>query len=234
MALNCMVVDDDKMSRLVINKFIDKTDFLTLSHDLDNTKEASDILLGESSNDIDVVFLDIEMPGMSGLELVKSLNKAYNVILVTSKKEYASEAFEDSVADYLVKPVEYERFLKAANKVKENLKKEQILAEKEDHIYVKSDGKLYRLAYDNILFVEALADYVIFNTEVGRKHIVHHTMKGIEKRLPESIFSRVHRSYIINRTKINRIEDLQVYIGEKNFSIGASYKDALMEKFNML
>ena len=234
MALNCMVVDDDKMSRLVINKFIDKTDFLTLSHDLDNTKEASDILLGESSNDVDVVFLDIEMPGMSGLELVKSLQKAYNVILVTSKKEYASEAFEDSVADYLVKPVEYERFLKAANKVKENLKKEQILAEKEDHIYAKSDGKLYRLAYDNILFVEALADYVIFNTEVGRKHIVHHTMKGIEKRLPESIFSRVHRSYIINRTKINRIEDLQVYIGEKNFSIGASYKESLMEKFNML
>ena len=229
-----MVVDDDKMSRLVINKFIEKTDFLTLSHDLDNTKEASDILLGESSNDVDVVFLDIEMPGMSGLELVKSLQKAYNVILVTSKKEYASEAFEDSVADYLVKPVEYERFLKAANKVRENLKKEQILAEKEDHIYVKSDGKLYRLAYNNILFVEALADYVIFNTEVGRKHIVHHTMKGIEKRLPESIFSRVHRSYIINRNRINRIEDLQVYIGEKNFSIGASYKEALMDKFNLL
>ena len=120
-----MVVDDDKMSRLVINKFIDKTDFLTLTHDLDNTKEASDILLGESSNDVDVVFLDIEMPGMSGLELVKSLQRAYNVILVTSKSEYATEAFEDSVADYLVKPVEYERFLKAANKVRENLKKEQ-------------------------------------------------------------------------------------------------------------
>lgn len=234
MALNCMVVDDDKMSRLVINKFIEKTDFLTPSHDLDNTKEASDILLGESSNDVDVVFLDIEMPGMSGLELVKSLQKAYNVILVTSKKEYATEAFEGDVADYLVKPVEYERFLKAANKVKENLKKEQMLAEQEDHIYVKSDGKLYHLAYDNILFIEALADYVIFNTEVGRKHIVHHTMKGIEKRLPESIFSRVHRSYIINRNKINRIEDLQVFIGEKSFSIGASYKESLMEKFNLL
>ena len=234
MALNCMVVDDDKMSRLVLGKFIEKTDFLTLSHDLETTKEASDILLGESANDVDVVFLDIEMPGMTGLELVKSLQKAYNVILVTSKSEYATEAFEDAVADYLVKPVEYERFLKAANKVKENLEKEKILAEKEDHIYVKSDGKLYRLEYNNILFVEALADYVIFNTEVGRKHIVHHTMKGIEKRLPESIFSRVHRSYIINRNKINRIEDLQVFIGEKSFSIGASYKDGLMEKFNML
>lgn len=234
MALNCMVVDDDKMSRLVIKKFIDKTDSLVLSHDLDNTQEAHDILLGESANDVDIVFLDIEMPGMSGLELVKSLQHAYNVILVTSKKEYAIEAFEDSVADYLVKPVEYERFMKAVNKVKENLEKEKLIAEQEDHIYVKSDGKLFRLSYDNILFVEALADYVIFNTESGKKHIVHHTMKGIEKRLPESIFSRVHRSYIINRNKIFKIEDLQVHIGEKTFSIGASYKESLMEKFNLL
>lgn len=229
-----MVVDDDKMSRLVIKKFIDKTDSLVLTHDLDNTQEASDILLGESANDVDIVFLDIEMPEMSGLELVKSLQHAYNVIMVTSKKEYAIEAFEDAVADYLVKPVEYERFMKAVNKVKENLEKEKLLAEQEDHIYVKSDGKLYRLSYDNILFVEALADYVIFNTKSGKKHIVHHTMKGIEKRLPESIFSRVHRSYIINRDKIDKIEDLQVHIGEKTFSIGASYKESLMEKFNLL
>ncbi|MEM9896362.1 MAG: LytTR family DNA-binding domain-containing protein [Bacteroidota bacterium] len=233
MALNCMIVDDDKMSRLVIEKFIEKTDFLTLTHNLDNSKEASDILLGESANDVDVVFLDIEMPGMSGLDLVKSLKHAYNIILVTSKSEYATEAFEDSVADYLVKPVEYERFLKAVNKVSETLEKEKILAEREDHVYVKSDGKLFRLAYNDILFVEALADYVIFNTE-KRKHIVHHTMKGIEKKLPESIFSRVHRSYIINRTKIQRIEDLHVYIGEKNFSIGASYRESLMAKFNLL
>lgn len=234
MALNCMVVDDDKMSRLVINKYIDKTDFLTPTHDLDNTKEAYDILLGESANDVDVVFLDIEMPGMTGLELVKQLQVAYNVILVTSKSEYATEAFEDAVADYLVKPVEYERFLKAANKVRDNLEKEKLLAEKEDHIYAKSDGKLFRLAYKDIMYVEALADYVIFNMENGRKHIVHHTMKGIEKRLPESVFSRVHRSYIINRNRIQRIEDLQVFIGEKSFSIGASYKESLIEKFNLL
>lgn len=234
MALNCMVVDDDEMSRLVIKKFIDKTDFLTLTHDLDNTKEASDILLGESANDVDVVFLDIEMPEMTGLELVNQLQNAYNIIMVTSKKDYAIEAFEGSVADYLVKPVEYERFLKAVNKVKENLEKEKLLAEQEDHIYVKSDGKLFRLNYKDILFVEALADYVIFNTTSTKKHIVHHTMKGIEKRLPESMFSRVHRSFIINRTKIHKIEDLQVVIGEKSFAIGASYKEALMSKFNLL
>lgn len=234
MALNCMVVDDDEMSRLVIKKFIDKTDFLTLTHDLDNTKEASDILLGESANDVDVVFLDIEMPEMTGLELVDKLQNAYNIILVTSKKDYAIEAFEGAVADFLVKPVEDERFLKAVNKVKDSLEKEKLLAEQEDHIYVKSDGKLFRLNYEDILFVEALADYVIFNVTTGKKRIVHHTMKGIEKKLPESMFSRVHRSYIINRNKIERIEDLQVVIGEKAFAIGASYKEALMAKFNLL
>lgn len=231
--LNCMVVDDDEMSRLILKKFIDKTDSLVCTHELDNAKDASKILLGESANDVDVVFLDIEMPEMTGMELVNSLQSAYNVIMVTSKPEYAIEAFEGDVADYLVKPVDYDRFLKAVNKVKDSLEKEKILAEREDHIMVKSDGKLFRLAYKDILFVEALADYVIFNT-IKKKHIVHHTMKGIEKRLPDSIFSRVHRSFIINRSKIDKIEDLQVFIGEKSFSIGASYKDALMDKFNML
>lgn len=233
MILNCMVVDDDEMSRLVIKQFIEKTDFLTLAHDIDSMKEASEILLGESANEVDIVFLDIEMPEMSGIDLIKSLNYAYNVVVVSSKKDYAIEAFEGAVADYLVKPVEYDRFIKAVNKVKESLEKEKLLAEAEDHIYVKSDGRLFRLGYDNILFVEALADYVIFNTP-NSKHIVHHTMKGIEKRLPESIFSRVHRSFIINRNKIHKIEDLQVHIGEKTFAIGASYRESLMEKFNLL
>ena len=231
--LNCMVVDDDEMSRLVVKQFVEKTDFLTVSHDLDNPIEASGILLGESSNDVDIVFLDVEMPEMSGIELVKSLNNAYNVVMITSKADYAIEAFEGAVADYLVKPVEYSRFLKAVKKVKENLEKECLLAESDDDIFIKSDGKLFRLTYDDILFVEALADYVIFNT-TSSKHIVHYTMKGIEKRLPISMFSRIHRSYIINRKKINKIEDLQVHIGEKAFAIGASYKDTLMEKLNLL
>ena len=233
MALNCMVVDDDPMSRLIIKKLIDKTDFLVCAHEMENAREASSVLLGESSNDVDVVFLDIEMPEMSGMDLVKTLNHTYNVIVVTSKKDYAIEAFEGSVADYLVKPVEYERFLKAVKRVKDNLEKEKILAEKEDHIFVKSDGKLFRLDYDDILFVEALADYVIFNTVKG-KHIVHYTMKGIQKRLPESIFSRVHRSYIVNRRKLHKIEDLHAFIRDKSFSIGASYRDSLMEKLNLL
>ena len=233
MILNCMIVDDDEMSRLLISKFVEKTDFLNLSHVLDNTIDASNILIGERNNDIDLVFLDVEMPEMTGLELAKSLQNNYPVIFITSKKDYAIEAFEDNVVDYLVKPIEYTRFLKAAMKVRDQLEKELKFAEKENHIFVKSDSRNVRISFNELHFVEALADYVIFNTDKG-KYIVHHTMKGIEKRLPASIFSRVHRSYIVNRNKINHIEDFNISLGSKMIPIGASYKEAFLERINML
>jgi len=233
MTLNCMVVDDDEMSRLLISKFIDQTDFLNVAQVLDNTIDASNILIGEKNNDIDLVFLDVEMPEMTGLELSKSLQNTYPIIFITSKKDYAIEAFEDSAQDYLVKPVEYTRFLKAARKVLDQREKELKFAEKENHIFVKSDSRFVRIPFDELLFVEALADYVIFNTNKG-KFIVHHTMKGIEKRLPVSSFSRVHRSYIINRNKINHIEDFNISLGNKMIPVGASYKESFMEKVNLL
>ncbi|MFY0608381.1 MAG: response regulator transcription factor [Cyclobacteriaceae bacterium] len=231
--LNCMIVDDDEMSRLVVAKFIDQTDFLNLTHTIDNTIEASNILIGEKNNDIDLVFLDIEMPEMTGLELLKSLQDSYRIIFITSKKDYAIEAFEGNVLDYLVKPVEYTRFLKSAVKAREDRERDLQLAEQVDHLFVKSDSKQVRIPFSDLIYVEALADYVIFITSKG-KFIVHHTMKGIEKRLPQSIFSRVHRSYIINRNKVSHIEDYNVFITDKVIPVGASYKDGFMTKLNML
>lgn len=228
-----MIVDDDEMSRLLVTKFVEQTDFLNLSHVLDNTIEASNILIGEKNNDVDLVFLDIEMPEMTGMQLAKSLNNAHPIIFITSKKEYAIEAFEDNVLDYLVKPIEYTRFLKAAVKAKEQREKELKYAERENHIFVKSDSRLVRIPYTDLFFVEALADYVIFNTVKG-KFIVHHTMKGIEKKLPVSVFSRVHRSYIINRNKISHIEDFNISITDKVIPIGASYKEQFLNKINQL
>lgn len=233
MTLNCMIVDDDEMSRLLVTKFVEQTDFLNLTHTLDNTIDASNILIGEKNNDIDLVFLDVEMPEMTGLELVKSLKNSYQIIFITSKKDYAIEAFEDSVLDYLVKPIEYTRFLKAVVKAREQREKELKFAEQENHIFVKSDSKFVRIAFDELFFVEALADYVIFNTVKG-KFIVHHTMKGIEKRLPISVFSRVHRSFIINRNKINHMEDFNISVSNKMIPIGASYKEAFITKMNVL
>lgn len=233
MTLNCMIVDDDEMSRLLVSKFVEQTDFLTLTHVLDNTIEASNILIDEKNNDVDLVFLDVEMPEMTGLDLAKSLKNTYPIIFITSKKEYAIEAFEDNVLDYLVKPIEYTRFLKSAVKAKDQRDKELKFAEKEDHLFVKSGSKFVRIPYDELYFVEALADYVIFNSVKG-KYIVHHTMKGIEKRLPVSIFSRVHRSYIVNRNRINHIEDFNIAISDKVIPIGASYKEGFLAKVNML
>lgn len=233
MTLNCMIVDDDEMSRLLMTKFIEQTDFLNLTHVLDNAIEASNILIGEKNNDIDLVFLDIEMPEMTGLQLTKSLNNLYPIIFITSSKGYAIEAFEDNVLDYLVKPFGYSRFLKASLKAKEQREQELKYAEKENHIFVKSDSRLVRIPYPDLFFVEALADYVIFNTIKG-KFIVHHTMKGIEKKLPMSVFSRVHRSFIVNRNKINQIEDFNISIADKMIPIGASYKEQFLNKINQL
>lgn len=233
MTLNCMIVDDDEMSRLLMTKFIEQTDFLNLSHVCDNAIEASNTLIGEKNNDIDLVFLDIEMPEMTGLQLTKSLNNLYPIIFITSSKGYAIEAFEDNVLDYLVKPFEYSRFLKASLKAKEQREQELKYAEKENHIFVKSDSRFVRIPYQDLFFVEALADYVIFNTVKG-KFIVHHTMKGIEKKLPMSIFSRVHRSFIVNRNKINQIEDFNISIADKMIPVGASYKEQFLSKINQL
>ncbi|MEQ9307027.1 MAG: LytTR family DNA-binding domain-containing protein [Marinoscillum sp.] len=228
-----MIVDDDEMSRLLVSKFVEQTDFLTLTHVLDNTIEASNILIDEKNNDVDLVFLDVEMPEMTGLDLAKSLKNTYPIIFITSKKEYAIEAFEDNVLDYLVKPIEYTRFLKSAVKAKDQRDKELKFAEKEDHLFVKSGSKFVRIPYDELYFVEALAVYVIFNSVKG-KYIVHHTMKGIEKRLPVSIFSRVHRSYIVNRNRINHIEDFNIAISDNVIPIGASYIEGFLAKVNML
>jgi DNA-binding LytR/AlgR family response regulator len=228
-----MIVDDDEMSRLLISKFVEQTDFLNLTSVMDNSIEASNVLSDEKNNDIDLIFLDIEMPEMSGMDLVKSLNNNYPVIFITSKKDYAIEAFEGNVLDYLVKPVEYPRFLKSATKAKEQRERELLYAEKEDHIFVKADSRHVRIPYHDLYFVEALADYVIFNTVKG-KYIVHHTMKGIEKKLPISIFSRVHRSYIVNRDKINHLEDFNISISDKIIPVGASYKEGFLKRLNQL
>lgn len=233
MKLNCMVVDDDELARVMIRKYVEKTDFLELTHELSNGIEASNILLQKDNPDVDIIFLDIEMPEMTGIELLESLTADYQVIMITSAEKYAVRAFEKNVTDYLVKPFSYGRFLKAAVKANETLDNLKKKAESFHDIYVKSDSRIYKIILTDILFIEAMADYVIFNTVKG-KHIVHHTMKGIEKKLPESLFGRVHRSYIINFEKIDYFEDMNIVINEKYIPIGVSYRDKVNDRLNML
>ena len=232
MEIKCMVVDDDPIARKLVRHFVEKTDFLTLNYELSNPVEAMNILVKEDA-DVDLIFLDIQMPEMTGIELMESLDKSYQIIFITSEEQYAARAYENSVVDYLVKPFEYPRFLKAASKGKENLEALLRFVEKQTHVFVKCDGRLVRVELSDLLYVEALADYVIFNTKKG-KYIVHYTMKGIEKRLPSTSFARVHRSYIVNMNNIKHLEEMNITIEEKSIPMGASYKDKFMRKLNLL
>ncbi len=228
--LNCMVVDDDPIFRQYISKQIKETSGLKLVVEADSAPKAIDLL---EEHEVDIIFLDVQMPEMSGIELVARLNNGYEVILVTANDNYAVDAFDQKVTDYLIKPFEYDRFSQAVNKARVNIeafrkKKNQI-----EHIFIKSDGKIIHLRLSDILFVEALADYVVINTET-KKYIVHHTMKGVEKKLPDHRFVRVHRSFIVNLEKIDFIEDLSVHIKVKSIPIGASYKEVLYRTMNFL
>ena len=170
---------------------------------------------------------------MTGLELIESLDRSYQVVFTTSAERYAVDTFELSVIDYLVKHIEYPRFLTAALKAKENLATLLKTSEGQSTIFIKSDSKLVKLDIEEINFIEALADYVIFNTTKG-KFIVRSTMKGIEKRLSSSELVRVHRSFMINTKKINALEDMNVTMTEKSIPIGASYKENLYKRLNIL
>lgn len=230
MMLNCIVVDDDEMSRKVMVHFIEKTNFLQLTKEFDNGIDATHYLDQEH---VDIIFLDIQMPEMSGMDFINALEKDIEIILITSEQKYAVEAFEKKVTDYLVKPIEYSRFLQASQKAQTNIELKHAATLKREEFYVRTDAKIVRIAYEKILFVEALADYVIIQT-ASKKHIVHFTMKGIVNRLPDDKFVRTHRSYIVNLDKIEALEDNSLLIGEKYIPIGASYKDALLNRLNFL
>lgn len=230
MMLNCIVVDDDEMSRKVVVHFIEKTNFLQLTKEFDNGLDATRYLDEEH---VDIIFLDVQMPEMSGMDFINALEKDIDVILITSEQKYAVEAFEKKVTDYLVKPIEYSRFIQAAEKALKNVEIKRAAAGQRKEFYVRADAKIVRISYEKILFVEALADYVIIQTE-AKKHIVHFTMKGIANRLPEEEFVRTHRSYIVNLDKIEALEDNSILIGEKYIPIGASYKEALLDQLNFL
>lgn len=233
--MNCMIVDDEDISRKVVEHFVEQTDGLTIKHLCNNPIDAINILKKDTS--IDILFLDVEMPEMTGLELIEAL-KSTNlcIVLITSKMEYAVEAFEYNVTDYITKPINYTRFLKAVDRVKE----QQSQQDEENNdtelsaLFVKTDYKIVKIELGNISYIEALSDYVIIYAS-DKKFIVHSTMKGIEKKLePAKNFLRVHRSYIVNKQHIESIQDLYVEIGGKSIPIGRSYKNNFIKNLNIL
>jgi len=232
--MNCIIIDDDVLSRRVVEEFVERTDFLALKFSFKDAVEAINAF-NNGDDEIDLIFLDIEMPEMDGIDFLNTLNNLPQVIIISSKEKYAVNAFDYDVTDYLLKPITYSRFYKAVLKAK-NIHKTKERNNVEE-IYVKKNSALVRIKYEDILWVEALENYVIINT-FNEKFTIHFTMKSIESQLPSKQFKRVHRSYIINVKKIDRIEDNSVYIknseGLKNIPIGKAYKERFMNDINLM
>lgn len=234
--MNCIIVDDDKLARVAIKIMVAQFDFLHLKQECATPIEAFNYL---KTDDVDLIFLDVEMTGMTGIELVKNLEKRPIIILITSKQEYALEAFEINVADYLVKPVSLSRFTKAISKAKELFDIKNSLLDmnekSKDYIFVRSNSILTKIELNDILYVSASGDYVnIYTREKNKRFTVHCTLKAIEEKLPANKFYRFHRSYIGALDYVETVKDNTVCIGKQYLPIGEQFKKELLKKLNCI
>jgi len=230
MNLNCIIVDDEPIARKLLLEYIEEIDFLTLVGNAENPLKAIPLL---KTNDIDLVFLDVNMPKMSGMEFLKSSTNLPMIIMATAYGEYALEGYEMAVVDYLVKPFSLERFIKACQKALElkvlRSKKESQDKSESDYFYVKCNNKIERIVYDELLYIEAMANYITLYTVSG-KLMVYLTIKGILKKLPNQNFIQVHKSVIVNADKIKSIEGNMLHIGDAKITISAGFHTEAMDK----
>jgi DNA-binding LytR/AlgR family response regulator len=235
--MNCIIIDDDKLSIKIIEEFAGRTEGLHHVGAYSSAVEAINSLNQPGTNKVDLIFLDIEMPEMSGIEFLKSLDIIPQVIIYSSQEKYALESYEYDVTDYLLKPVQFGRFIKAVNRARERFEKKDSPVKESTEIFIKNNGSLVRIKYDDILWIEALENYVVLNT-FNDKYTIHFTMKSIADKMPADKFMRIHRSFIVNFSKIKVIEDNSVVIkadsGTKVIPIGKSYRDKLMNDINLI
>ena len=231
MTMKCLIVDDDDLSRGILEDLIIDSSSLSLVASCDDPLKAFNML---KENDIDLLFLDIEMPKMDGISMLKSLNPLPQVILVTSHDEYAVESYEYDVTDFVKKPISAARFLKSIEKASKRYQKTNpSITTKGETIFIKSDSKLVQINTNQIYWIEALGNYMRVITEDG-KYTILSTMKDVANKLPSDDFVRVHRSFIVRLDKIESIEDNYIIINENQINIGKAYKDGLNKKLNLL
>ena len=232
--MNCIIVDDEEMSRHALKQLVQRVDFLNLIKVYDDPIEAINTLKNEK---IDLMFLDIQMPNMSGMDLIKSLAMGARpmIILTTSHTQYAIDAFEYNVVDYLVKPVMLSRFFQAVTKARDLFEnpKNKIDSFDKDYFFVKHNSVMHKLPIKDILWMEAMGDYITINT-VNRKFILHLTLKAIEPKIPADKFVRVHRSFIVAVDNITSVADTTILINNKLIPVGAIYKESFMKRLNLL
>ena len=231
--IKVIIVDDDELCISVIEDMISQLDDFICIETFQNALDAYNYL---EANDVDVVFLDVEMPKMGGIELLKSLKKSPMVVMITSHEEFALESYEYNVTDFLKKPAEWSRFLKTIEKIRKeflDLAAQLLESSDQEHVFIKTDSKLVQLNLSQVLWVEALGNYIRVHTEED-KYTVLSTMKEIEAKLPPKDFIRVQRSFIIRVDKVKAIEDNYIIIKNKEIHIGKSYKEEFNKRINYL
>jgi len=233
MGMNILLVDDNQIAISTLKQLASQVKDAVVVGECANAMEAYNFLQQQS---VDLLLLDIEMPGMTGLELAKNLgNKRPVIVFTTSKKEYAAEAFELNVADYIVKPVIPARFIQAIDKARELIQsnKEQVEMGSDEFIFIRDSNIVRRLSVTDILFAEAMGDYVKLHT-TQKFYAIHTTLKAVEERLPTRQFIRVHRSYIVAIAKIDSIQDGALVIQGKPIPVADAYRATLNKRMNVL
>ncbi len=230
MVLNCIIVDDDLMARKGLERLCTKSELLNTIGICENATAALELL---SKEPIDLIFLDIEMPEITGIEFLENAVSLPQVIFTTSNTEYAYEAYNYQVTDFLKKPITYPRFKQAVEKAYAIHEKNNAYKANAQEVYVREDGRFVRIPFDHILYFENVGDYIRVKTVDG-SHIMHGTLKGIDGKLDNPQFLKVHRSFIVNLSKIKDIEENTLVIEKKVIPISRANKPVLMGKLNLL
>ena len=230
--INCIAIDDEPLALELLEDNISKLPFLNLVASFSNPLQALEIL---QHKNIDLVFLDIQMPGLTGLQFIQSIAQKPMFILITAYEKYALEGFNLDVVDYLVKPVSLERFMKACNKAFElhqlkNKTKDKQNQPASQYIFVNADYSMVKIVFSDILYIEGLKDYIKIHLRSTSKPIVpRHTMKAIEEQLPPQLFMRVHKSFIVAKQQITSVRKSSIFIGSTEIPVGDIYRDAVAE-----
>ena len=228
--MTCIIVEDIQMAADILRKFCEKSGLLKVEGHFLNVADALAFL---DDNKVELIFLDVEMPGATGFDLLDNLTFNPKIILTTSKTEYAFNAFQYHVDDYLKKPFTYKRFFEAVEKIQKQEPPAQVASKESDHLFIKVDTKLIKLQNHDILFVESMGDYVRFVT-AAKKYVTLNTLKNLEEKLNRSTFLKVHRSYIVNIAKIDDLQGNTIYIQGNEVPIGKGHREDVLKKLNIV
>jgi DNA-binding LytR/AlgR family response regulator len=228
MKIKCIIIEDEPVARKILQEFVEEIEYLKLIGVAENPLKAMPLL---DDNNIDLLFLDINMPKINGIDFLKSFKSDANIIITTAYPVYAVEAYGLDVLDYLVKPISFDRFLKACNKAKEfrELKNNAQLNDQSDHFFIKCDNQIEKLYYDELLYAEAMLNYVLLYTN-SKKMMVYITIRGLEEQLPSKTFLKVHKSFIVNISKIKSIEGNILNIGTAKISVSQNLREKVMNE----